>query len=545
MARRSLEDRVSVARCAATTMRPVAVALVAASLSAVGAPLATVRADGPYEGTWRAGPMRIDVTIESWGPDCGQQPRSVTSREGGTVRVEQLGDHLVFRGPRVLRTDECWSENRAIRKVSSSAQAGAWRTLCRTAPGDSRGETGTYTVRASGGDTLELRDSSEYDWSLNQSVCKAKLTTTQTLTRVRDVPVTAPPPPPPTDEGPAGCRPGAPAKLTLRPPRVVIEPGERVCFRARLADAAGCAIAGATIAWLLERPASRTGELSDGCFQAAEGPAALGDFAVIATSGGLRDRAVVSVRTRDLSDLVARRGEVGMLGALTGGGTASTEDATGLRASTGGADRGPALLWPLLGLSAALFLLGLGGLALVRGRRKRGAAGSSEDGVDLDEGGAGERPASANRTPPGVQAQGFARATPTATAAGNAAAGTPVASVRPPARPPRNCPVCHREMPGDTAFCPYDGATLVSAPSTAPVAPSQAKICPTCRRGYPPEARFCPADADELIPYALWAARGREAVAGEKPRICPKCGTRYPSAIRFCGKDGAALETVN
>jgi RNA polymerase subunit RPABC4/transcription elongation factor Spt4 len=511
---------------------------------------AAVRADGPYEGTWRAGPTRIDVVVESWGPDCGPRPQSVTGRGGGTVQVEQQGDHLVFRAQRVTRTDGCWSENRAIRKVSSTAQAGSWRTVCRTAPGDSRGETGTYTVRASGGDTLELRDVSEYDWSLNQSTCKATSTSTQTLTRVRET--AAPPPlPPPPEEGPRGCSPGAPTKLVLRPARVEIEPGERTCLRARVTDAAGCAVAGATIAWALERPATRHGELSEGCFQAATGPAAVGDFGVVATSGALRDRAVVSVKTRDLSDLIARRGEAGMLAAPAGGATATSEDAAGLRASAAGSERG-SLLWPLVGAGTALLLLALGVLVLVAGRRKpagsSGSAASAPDGTeDIPSG----LPAEAVARKAGA-GQGLARTSGSATggpAMGGQGAGLGaaaiVATARPPAVPPKTCPVCHREVPGDTAFCPHDGSPLAAAPVTAPIAPSQAKVCPTCRRGYPPDARFCPADSDELVPYALWAAQGREASTGDKPKICPKCGTRYAASTAFCGKDGATLQTVN
>ena len=72
----------------------------------------------------------------------------------------------------------------------------------------------------------------------------------------------------------------------------------------------------------------------------------------------------------------------------------------------------------------------------------------------------------------------------------------------------------------------------------------QALICPTCRRGYGSGMQKCPNDGDELIPYALFVSRHRNAeAAGGK--ICPTCGERYGRQVTFCGKDGAELVVVN
>ncbi|HJL18915.1 MAG TPA: hypothetical protein RMH99_24845, partial [Sandaracinaceae bacterium LLY-WYZ-13_1] len=138
------------------------------------------RADGPYEGQWREGPMNIRVDVESWGGDCGPRPRSTTAPGGGTFRISQSGDQLTFHLRRQRTTRSCWSENRAVRRVSSTYQAGTWRIVCRTPPEDSRAETGTYTIQAIGDDRLQFRDQSRYDWELNESRCRARITTTQT-----------------------------------------------------------------------------------------------------------------------------------------------------------------------------------------------------------------------------------------------------------------------------------------------------------------------------------------------------------------------------
>jgi len=476
----------------------------------------SARADGPYEGAWRASATRVDVAVRSWGTDCGPRPQSFSSGGGGTVQVAQEGDHLVFRGQRTTRTDGCWSENRAVRRVSTSVQGGTWRTVCRTAPGDSRGETGTYTLRANGGDALAFTDVSEYDWALNASHCTASITTTQSFSRTRTAVAEPTPPVMPTERA---CTPGAAARVSMRPERVTIQPGERSCLRARVVDASGCTVPGQAITWTLERPAGRAGELADGCFQAAATAAeAEGEFRVVATSTALRGAAVVVVHTQDLSDLIARRGELGAVGVLTGSdATAQTQGAARVEARAVQASNG-SLLWPIVGAAVALLLL-LGGVVMLLGGKKKAKPQPSapRDSAEFDE------------APPATGSIGA------------------VASAAAPMVMSKTCPVCHLEVEGETTFCPKDGTRLVPSPRGGPATPSQALICPTCRRGFPPDSRFCPHDSDELIPYAMFASRAKakETAAGDKPLICPKCGERFTSTTTFCGKDGSPLVTVN
>jgi hypothetical protein len=511
----------------ARRMRPLATTLLAslALCTAASALLAhpeSARADGPYDGAWRSGAERIEVTIRSWGADCGPRPQSSSSPGGATVQVTQEGDHLVFRGGRTLRTDGCWSENRAVRRVSTSVQGGTWRTVCRTPPGDSKVETGTYTLRANGADALSFTDASEYDWALNDSRCTFGMTITRSYARTRAATTTPPPPPPPEEPAERACTPGAPARIAMRPERAQLAPGERLCVRARVVDANGCTVPNQPIAWELKRPAGRSGRLDDGCFQSTETSAeAEGEFRVEATSGALRGDATLTVRTQDLSRLLARRGAES--GALTGSdATARSEGATGLEARAN--EAGGSLVLPLVGAGVALVLL-LGGVALLLGgrnkkRKAQQTAASGDIGARASVG--APQP---SQTPP--------------------AAAAAVRALAPGG--PKLCPVCHLEIEGDTTFCPRDGTALVAAPRGGPATPSQALICPTCRRGFPPTARFCPHDSDELIPYAMFAARAKAATTAEaaKPQICPKCGERYGASTAFCGKDGSPLVTVN
>lgn len=479
----------------------------------LGSAVDAARADGPFEGTWSAGPTRIEVSVTSWGPDCGPQPQSTTAPAPGNVRVSQSGDHLSFHGRSVQRTDGCWSENRAVRKVSSSYQSGVWRTICRTPEHDPRSETGRYTVRATGDDRLELVDVSQYDWQLNESRCVGTITSRQVFTRVGGGAPTADPATPEERPERRACTPGAAALVRLRPTRTTVEPGEQARFRAQVVDAAGCPVRGRSITWELRRPEGRSGELRNGVFTAAAtATEAEGEFTVVARAGGLEGTASVIVRTLDLSDLIAQRTSGGVVEAVDEG-DATSESAAGLVAQEGGGEES-SLLWPALGAATAVVLL-LGVAVVLVGRRGRGRRG---------------RPAEDDLDPALDAVPSLVRA--------------PQASKPAPAGP-AVCPLCQKSFEDPSVgFCPVDGAQLVNA---AALAGGQALICPTCRRGFGEGVRFCPKDSDELVPYALFVQRHREreAGAGDRTKICPKCGDRYAVTVTFCGKDGAELVLVN
>jgi RNA polymerase subunit RPABC4/transcription elongation factor Spt4 len=69
-------------------------------------------------------------------------------------------------------------------------------------------------------------------------------------------------------------------------------------------------------------------------------------------------------------------------------------------------------------------------------------------------------------------------------------------------------------------------------------------ICPSCRRGYAADVRTCPQDGDDLVPYAMFVARQKQAAPTSR-KVCPKCGTTYDAETTFCGKDGSPLQTLN
>ncbi|MFW5877344.1 MAG: hypothetical protein ACOCXM_11450 [Myxococcota bacterium] len=469
------------------------------------------QAEGAYEGTWRAGPMRVRVAVKSWGADCGPQPPASSTEPGGPVHIEGGGDTMRLSGAMTWRSDQCFTANRSARRVSASSKEGSWSVTCRTPDDDPKAERGTYRLRATGPDALVFREQSRYDWELKDSRCIATRVAERTLTRNS---------PAPSPEGTetetkrsSACTPGTPAKLALSPSTKTIEPGERVCFYARVTDAEGCAIDRASVRYTLDRPPSRTGRMRRNCFEAATTAAeAEGTFHVRATVEDLGDRATVVVRAADLSDLIAR-------GALASDDTdgpeargVEREEATRVAARAGGTGRGSP--WPLVAAGAALVvLLGLAVAMVVRRHRGSTPAGA------------------APRAPGGSDAA--------------SSGAMPVASAQPPG-PPLRCPVCQKDYPPGTLYCPVDGAPLDRGDPSDDRPPRQAMICPTCRRGYAPEARFCPHDSEELMPYTAFMDRQRQETAPDGPgRICPTCGERYAASVAYCGKDGSALVLVN
>lgn len=431
-----------------------------------------VSADGPYEGQWRAGPMNIRVQLQSWGGDCGPRPQSTTVPGGGNFRISQSGDHLTFHLRQQRTTQSCWSENRAVRRVSSTHQAGTWRIVCRTPAADSRAETGTYTIQAIGQDTLQFRDQSRYDWQLNESRCQADIVTTQSFSRVGGG---AGPTKVAEPERPSRCTPGAPARIVLRPTTAEVPLGGEQCFTARVTDASGCTVRRASLSVADGDP----GQIEGTCYRA---PDADGVARVVASAGRLRAEARVTIRAMDLSDLIARRSESG---AVESG--ATEQDATSqtaARVTTRDAEEGSSWIWLALLLVVAVLVV-LFAAALLRRRdggppreRKRKSSIAGLPGVEIPE---PDRP--------------------------EPAASAPAPSEPPVPDGPREdmiCPTCRRGHPPGTERCTHDDTALVPyrdfAAGRTTEGASQENVCPVCGERYPLTVAFCGKDGATLEP---------------------------------------------
>lgn len=486
------------------TRSPSRVALV--TLAAAFFLPALAHADGPFEGEWRASPRRIGIELQSWGSDC---PGGIPLRQtepGGAVRISQSGDHLRFTGAVRGSTQGCWSDQPGIRRTGATIRGDTWTIRCATAPNTAQAERGTYTLKAEGQDRLVFEETTRWDWQLRDSRCTATRRSRQTFTRVAEEA-----PAEPEEPEPANCTPGRPARLIISPRRAELRAGERVCFRTRVTDAAGCRVPNQNVRLRLEADEGRSARIDGQCFFAGETAAdAEGSFRIQATSGELSATARVAVAVDDLTDLVAQGSSTPT---PVSPGNAEADSASGVAARAAGDEDGFPLWWIGAGLGL-LLLIGVSIVLVVRGRKKP------------------EESAPESPMPP-------SRVASAAPAAADDAIRAVGATTK---RPERVCPVCSFEADADTEFCPNDGARLIDPES--PEVKAQGMICPACRRGYAAGSARCGIDGEELIPYAFFVARQKhEESAGKK--VCPKCGTSYGPEKTFCGQDGTPLETVN
>lgn len=475
-------------------------ALFGACLAANAFLAASVCAQEPsLEGDWRAGSVSVRVEVTSWGPDCGPRPMS-SQRAGGAVSIKPIsgGSDLVLTGAVELSTARCWSDNPTLQRLSSQRSADQWKMTCRTSDRDARAEHGIYDLRVRDSDTLERRSVSRYDWQLNASQCKAVVTETQRLSRVRTTP---------TDEteresepGDTPCTPGTAQRIRITPRSAQLQPGESLRLRARVLDAAGCDVSSA-IDWRLYGPDAARATLRDGIFETpASAAEAEGRFEVTAQVGSVRETSRITVRSIDLSDLIAERGEPLRPPAAT----ASRGRAAGISAESHSDDEGRGLGW-LLGLGALAVVCALG--FMLRQQRRMARELMAEPLSPLGA------PALAHE--PSAE---FIRTDGSRTTNATDARQT------------------RRARPEDRAERPVGRPAEDVLVSTTPL------ICPECRRGYAGPETQCPTDGTALVPYDQYRAL-HEGEARSQVRKCPTCGDAYPADRQFCGKDGAPLNS--
>jgi hypothetical protein len=442
-------------------------------LWAVGpAPAAQAQGAG-LAGTWKAAGATTVAEVKTWGTDCGPKPRSATDVEQTSVVVKVVGNQLALAFPdRSVRSDACWSPNPNVRLTNATASGNRWRVECRTADGDAKKERGVYTVDASTADVLSLIEESDYDWQLNKSHCVAKVRITQRV--ARGAAALKPPEPPPepavTPTAPTGCTPGPLAKLRLRPSDAQIAPGEKICFTARALDATGCALPTSQLAlkWELEKPAGVTATLSGSCFKAAASVAeAEGRFKVVVSSGSVRDEAVVSVTSADLSDITARRGANGSELDIS-----ESEESVSMFGIEAAVKRSS---WPVKVALAALMLGCLAAAGWLLSLRLRKHERDSYEGLsNAPQRRRGSAPASGQSGSP-----------PSASGRPGPTSGSGEQLI---------CPTCRRGYPGGTEQCPKDGSVPIPYAEftrQAQAADARTRTCTSCGAQLAAGAQFC------------------------------------------------------
>lgn len=524
-------------------------------------------------GEYTVGPTKVKVNIHSWGDDCGPQPKSYTSKgKGKKVTVIEKGDHLVFSNGR--STNKCWSANVNLQRLSVTKKGSTWTIVCKSPASDSRQEHGKYVVNAAGS-KITVKDTSNYNWKLKESVCKATIIIERVFTRsgaavepVEPPPVEKKPSPTPAidkeypeEPPPKKCKEtGPPVRIAVSPSSASTTPGNKVCFSAYSVDKNGCRLHVKPEWKLVKENADRAGRMDGNCFVPGDNAAdSEGTFRVIADYSYYQDGAKVLVKSQFIEDLIAINldpageemeqpaGEPGEDRVETSQGQVEVPEPGGRRI--------PVFLVYVLPAIVLLIALGLIIVLVVVDRRKKLRLRISElEAQRLSE---AERTGPSEPAParvPGGElddtASRPARQRKQAQIPGTPEAAPPSEPAAPAstAGPTRVCRVCGREYAHGSRFCPQDGSALVAASIDQDEAPETGMICPRCGRGYPPGSRNCGEDGELLVPAPVADAGLDTSQSGQsrdRKLICPVCSTVYDDGSTFCGNDGNRLVPMN
>jgi hypothetical protein len=546
-------------------------------LGVLAALLATAPANAQgLGGEYTVGPTKVKVNIHSWGEDCGPKPKSYTTKaKGKKVTIKESGDHLIFSNGR--STKKCWSANIKLQRVSVTKKGNSWTIVCKSAPTDSHQEHGNYIVTASGG-KITVKDTSNYNWKLKESVCKATIVIQRLFTKSGAATEPEPEPTPakptpikptiekdyPEEPPPKKCKEmGAPVKLVVFPASAETSPGHRVCFNAYAVDKNGCRLHVKPEWKLSKKSADRSGRLDGNCFVPGDNAAdSEGVFRVVAEYSYYTAGSKVVVKSQTIEDLIAVNLDP------TGEAEGGEESAQAPTAESAGADeqvdvpvaggrRIPVIVFYIIPPVLLVVLLVLVIVIGISARRKKLKRRIAELEAQRMEQEALSRPGPVSQQAAPVPIQPAAQpaqapAEPAAQPARQRKQAhhphTPGAS---PARAPAAgmvCRVCGREAGPESKFCPHDGSALVPAVDEPDGPQETGMICPRCGRGYAPGTRNCGEDGELLVPAPV-ADAGLDRASGERPQvkklICPVCSTVYEDGSTFCGNDGASLVPMN
>ena len=478
--------------------------------------------------------LSVQVSVESWGEDCGPKPKSFANAAPVSVSVQEKGGHLIFSKGN-LRTDACGSPNPKVHSVLAKRTDVRWKRVCRTAADDPKFEEGEYVLTAVGSNRLEYSATSTFDWKLKADHCRARSIEQRVYVRAGQPPASVGSKADPDStistqptsdvlQTPASATPksskcvstGPAVELEISPKRSIIGPGERICLASTVLDREGCSLKNHTkISWTAKQNGKDIRGLVNraGCFQSGDTAAdAEGTYSVTARTGSLSASAEVTVVFEELGDLLAAR-----LHPLDDIPKASDKEAaiakttTAAKAATAPtAQARPTTPPPLQKHTAWIWaaVAGLGGMllavliAVIVLRWKRGATIEEDAEEDEWEEEHDARYASEvseqNLHPSEIEADrptSRERLSVPPTESRNRASTVKLLGML--------CPTCGRTFDSFAKFCPHDKSPL------SPIRPEMkemitGKVCPKCFRGYDRDAQFCPHDAAALIPYSEW-----------------------------------------
>jgi len=202
-------------------------------------------------GVWKEEYTETIVSVEEWGKECGEAPRSPGRKKRGLVfTIEDRQVDLTFTGPkgRTFATSACQSSNRELKAKERNLKDKLHLVNCATPETAKSYESGLYSFRIKSADRIEYRETSRFVRNVKGAICSHTKRTRRLYTRqkgakapVVGTKVDAPREDPCETPGPA-------VTLSLTPEKAVLHPNEKVCLKAVAKDKNGCD-ADASLTW--------------------------------------------------------------------------------------------------------------------------------------------------------------------------------------------------------------------------------------------------------------------------------------------------------
>ncbi len=208
------------------------------------APIGVLARDD-MSGVWKEEYTETIVSVEEWGKECGQAPRSPgRERRGILYSVEDRGMDLLFTGPSggSFATSACQSPKRGLKVKERNLKDNLHLVNCATPETAESYESGLYSFRIKSKNRIEYRETSRYVRNVKGALCSHTRRVRRVYTRQKGAKPAAPvvgkkvevPPEDPCET------PGPAVRLTLIPEKAFLRPGQKVCPYAKAFDQNGC-----------------------------------------------------------------------------------------------------------------------------------------------------------------------------------------------------------------------------------------------------------------------------------------------------------------
>jgi len=125
-------------------------------------------------GVWKEEYTETIVSVEEWGKECGQAPKSPGRKKRSILyNVEDRGMDLEFTGPkgRSFATSSCQSPNSKLKAKERNLKDKLHLVNCATPETAKSYESGLYSFRIKSADRIEYRETSRFVRNVKGAIC--------------------------------------------------------------------------------------------------------------------------------------------------------------------------------------------------------------------------------------------------------------------------------------------------------------------------------------------------------------------------------------